>query len=223
MNKADPEGVNEWDTVRDMGKVWAALPAFGAHNTLLLDNEARKFRDAPRNGIVVPEFGPAEVRSRAAHTLDALKGYLLQLAEAAPPDVRAYLAARPFGAAAPQQPKAAPSLADALEALSLRPDTNVRRTTASSSVDAAPPAPAPPSLADVPRGTALHFVCLDAGRVTLRSGAAQDVSVVLDTNAAAAAVPRIEAKMDFHRLLADAKEARTALEVSVRGVRVASE
>lgn len=44
--------------------MWKELPGFGPSATLLLDNEARKFKDCPRNGIVVPEFGPAEVRSK---------------------------------------------------------------------------------------------------------------------------------------------------------------
>ncbi len=53
-------------------QVWEALPGFGPENTLLLDNEARKFKDTPRNGVVVPEFGPAEVRSRKSDTLKEL-------------------------------------------------------------------------------------------------------------------------------------------------------
>jgi hypothetical protein len=227
MNKADEEGVNEWDTVRDMAKVWSALPAFNAKNTLLLDNEARKFRDAPRNGIVVPEFGPHEARSRTQHTLDGMCAYLLELAAAAPPDVRVYLEQHPFGRPAPPTPKpptpkpsppkptaparAAAPLDAALAALSLGGGNAAQKTV----VDA-PTTPTTPKLADVPRGTALHFVCLDAGRVTLRN-AAHDVSVVGDT---AAPLPRLEAKMDFHRLLVDAEEAGALLEVTVKGVRL---
>jgi hypothetical protein len=216
MNKADEAGVNEWDTVRDMAKVWSALPAFNAKNTLLLDNEARKFRDAPRNGIVVPEFGPHEARSRTQHTLDGMCAYLLELAAAAPPDVRVYLEQHPFGRAAPPTPtpavpaRAAAPLDAALAALSLGGGNAAQKTVAD-----APTTPTP-KLADVPRGTALHFVCLDAGRVTLRN-AAHDVSVVGDT---AAPLPRLEAKMDFHRLLVDAEEAGALLEVTVKGVRL---
>lgn len=43
-------------------QVWKRLPAHGPKTTILLDNEARKFRDEPRNGVVVPEFGPTEAR-----------------------------------------------------------------------------------------------------------------------------------------------------------------
>ncbi len=34
-------------------QVWRALPAFGPTNTILLDNESRKFKETPDNGIVV--------------------------------------------------------------------------------------------------------------------------------------------------------------------------
>jgi hypothetical protein len=95
MNKVDPEAVNEWDTVRDMTKVWNRLPGYGPEKTVLLDNEARKFIDAPRNGIVVPEFGATEARTRKEGTLKALQAYLLRLAEDSPKDVRDYLAANP--------------------------------------------------------------------------------------------------------------------------------
>lgn len=44
---------------------------------MLLDNEARKFIETPRNGIVVPEYGPAEVRTKKAGTLDGLLRYLV--------------------------------------------------------------------------------------------------------------------------------------------------
>eukprot|EP00967_Tisochrysis_lutea_P039412 scaffold47254_cov21-Tisochrysis_lutea.AAC.1 len=80
MNKPDPNGKDPWDTVRDMSKVgsvmhrvcinaasvekigrpeedyasqvWKKLPDFGPKNTLLLDNEARKFAGDAANGIV---------------------------------------------------------------------------------------------------------------------------------------------------------------------------
>ena len=69
MNKMDPDGEEEWDTIRDMTKIWRAMPEFNASSTILLDNEARKFKETPRNGIVVPEFGPAEVQTRRSGTL----------------------------------------------------------------------------------------------------------------------------------------------------------
>lgn len=75
--------MNEWDTIRDMSKVWAEekKKGFSKKNTVLLDNESRKFQDTPRNGIVVPEYGEAEVRSRSAHTLDTLLKYFLRMAD----------------------------------------------------------------------------------------------------------------------------------------------
>jgi len=36
-----------------MDQVWGLLPEFGPENTLLLDNEARKFGKYSENGIVV--------------------------------------------------------------------------------------------------------------------------------------------------------------------------
>jgi len=80
-NKPDPNAEKEWDTIRDMDKIWSLDKNFGPKNTILLDNESRKFQDFPRNGIVVPEFGEAEVRSRSSHTLDTLRKYLLRMSE----------------------------------------------------------------------------------------------------------------------------------------------
>jgi hypothetical protein len=93
MNKPDPAGAEEWDTVRDVQKVWRHLgPAdYGPENTILLDNEARKFQETPRNGIVVPEFGPREVRKRDRTTMNSLLEYLLDLGAEQPKDVREYM------------------------------------------------------------------------------------------------------------------------------------
>ena len=91
MNKTDPNGVNEWDTVRDMEKVWETLPGYGPDNTLLLDNEARKFHETPRNGIVVPEYGPAKVKTRKKDTMTRLLKYLLKMQAESPWDVREYI------------------------------------------------------------------------------------------------------------------------------------
>jgi hypothetical protein len=104
MNKPDPNGQDEWDTIRDMKKVWTKMPAFGPSNTLLLDNEARKFCETPRNGIVVAEYGAEEARARVTTTLQELQTYLLSLASASPADVRLYLEATPFGRTVPKQP-----------------------------------------------------------------------------------------------------------------------
>jgi hypothetical protein len=200
MNKPDPEGENEWDTVRDMAKVWRALPAYDARSTILVDNEARKFSDAPRNGIVLSEFGPADVRSRRQHTLAALQRYLEALAAAAPADVRTYLAAHPFcdGAApapVPQQRAAAPAgLEQTLSALS------IRRSGAGAGVS-------------VPAGTTLLFRSVEDSVLKLHNWE-HDVCVSCDVTKP---LPRIEAKMDFHRLVRDATECGAVLDISVRG------
>lgn len=52
---------DDTDSINLCHKVWKFLNWHGPTSTILLDNEARKFRDEPRNGIVVPEYGPAEV------------------------------------------------------------------------------------------------------------------------------------------------------------------
>ncbi|KAL6764191.1 hypothetical protein V8C86DRAFT_2477368 [Haematococcus lacustris] len=96
MNKADPHGKEEWDTIRDMDKVWRVFSKYDARNTILLDNEARKFCEHPDNGIVVPEFGPAEVQRRVSNTLSGVQAYLLELGRAAPADVRKYMRAHPY-------------------------------------------------------------------------------------------------------------------------------
>jgi len=92
MDKPDPE----WDTICDMDKVWKELPGFGPERTLLLDNDTRKFRDAPRNGILVPEYGPRQIQQEDHTTLDDLLAYLLRIADEQPDDVRDYLEAHPF-------------------------------------------------------------------------------------------------------------------------------
>eukprot|EP01113_Clastostelium_recurvatum_P031231 TRINITY_DN3880_c0_g1_i1.p1 TRINITY_DN3880_c0_g1~~TRINITY_DN3880_c0_g1_i1.p1 ORF type:complete len:263 (-),score=48.66 TRINITY_DN3880_c0_g1_i1:105-788(-) len=80
FNKPDPHAANEWDTVRDMQRIWKDTQEFGPRNTILLDNESRKFQDTPRNGLVVPEFGVDEVRARTKTTLDTLLAYLTAMA-----------------------------------------------------------------------------------------------------------------------------------------------
>lgn len=101
-NSKDEHGENDWDTIRDLKKVWAKMDnAFDYTNTLVLDNEARKFRNTPDNGIVVPEFGVKEVKARDTSTLSELQEYLLEMGKAtkidASFDVREYLKSRPFG------------------------------------------------------------------------------------------------------------------------------
>jgi len=64
-NKADKEeGVESWDTMRDLAKIWSTEGkvgyGFGPHNTIMVDDSARKMRHAPRNLVQVPEFKHAE-------------------------------------------------------------------------------------------------------------------------------------------------------------------
>jgi len=101
FNKADPNAVNEWDTVRDLKKIWASVAGFDETNTILMDNEARKFSDTPLNGIVVPEYGAAEVKAKRSNTLQTLQRYLLSMKEdprfGTPSfDVRQYMKEFPF-------------------------------------------------------------------------------------------------------------------------------
>jgi hypothetical protein len=64
-NKADrEEGTESWDTMRDLTKIWTTEGkvgyGFGPHNTIMVDDSARKMRHAPRNLVQVPEFKHAE-------------------------------------------------------------------------------------------------------------------------------------------------------------------
>lgn len=52
-----------------MPQVWAHFPAHGSNTTILIDNEARKFTDAPANGLLVRVAGCVDRR----HILLAVK------------------------------------------------------------------------------------------------------------------------------------------------------
>ena len=59
-NARDPDGEDEWDTKRDLQKIWTVSKVkdagFDATNTILVDAERRKVRDWTKNSIVVKEF-----------------------------------------------------------------------------------------------------------------------------------------------------------------------
>ena len=81
-NKADgDEGTNDWDTMRDLAKIWRTPGkvgfGFGPHNTVMVDDSARKMRHAPRNLVAVPEFKHAEHMRDG--TMDALHAHLASL------------------------------------------------------------------------------------------------------------------------------------------------
>ena len=118
-NRPDPHGVAEYDTIRNMDAVWARFPAFSARNTVLVDNEARKFEAAPRCGIVIPEMGPSDFKAElllcrpppavnggaaamavagggGGGALSDLLTYLSGMADKAPSDVQDWMETHPF-------------------------------------------------------------------------------------------------------------------------------
>eukprot|EP00729_Bicosta_minor_P018779 gene18779-11104_t len=64
--KADPEGEEVWDTMRDLHKVWAnEAEEYGNHfdgsNTLMLDDTMRKMREHPDNVVLVPTLDTSTI------------------------------------------------------------------------------------------------------------------------------------------------------------------
>ncbi|KAJ1621053.1 hypothetical protein T492DRAFT_1073254 [Pavlovales sp. CCMP2436] len=200
MNKVDPDAVNDWDTVRDMEKVWRLLTGYGPERTVLLDNEARKFGDTPRNGIVVPEFGASEARTHKEGTLKALQNYLLRLAEDSPADVRDYLAQHPPSAGRGPGVSSAHDLAHppAADSHARGPadDSGVSSTLAAMASLKIQSAPAPAPGADsIPPGTSLFFVCTEDDRFTM-----SNPNAGITVRGKQPSSVRIQAKMDFHLL-----------------------
>jgi len=103
-NKPDPNGKESWDTIRDMDRIFSSSSSkdneFGLQNTILLDNETRKFQDAPENGILVGEYGLRQVQKKQKGSLGPLADYLLDLGKAfasdSSMDVRKYMAENPL-------------------------------------------------------------------------------------------------------------------------------
>lgn len=107
-NRADSEGAQDWDTMRDLDRIWqtGGKSGFGfdAASTVMVDDTVRKMRHMPGNLVLVPEF------KDAAHAKDlsmpALTAYLLNLlntfeaataaASGGGADVRDLLADKPF-------------------------------------------------------------------------------------------------------------------------------
>ncbi|CAM9392793.1 unnamed protein product [Discosporangium mesarthrocarpum] len=69
FNVPDPAGINSWDTIRDMEKVWAAVgrvgEGFGPQDTLMVDDSPRKLRHMPGNTLIVPNFNEVSVEKEA--------------------------------------------------------------------------------------------------------------------------------------------------------------
>ena len=100
-HKKDPEGVESWDTVRDVEKIFLEENGiFGFHNTVLLDNETRKIRDFIDNGILVGEYGLEEATNDQQGSLLPIQEYLLKMAAAYRKDgfkdVRQWMNETPF-------------------------------------------------------------------------------------------------------------------------------
>jgi len=100
-NKKDPDPVKEWDTVRDMTKIWKPSSQFNSKNTILVDNESRKVQDCPENAIIVSQYEAADVENQVAGSLDGLEIYLERMAKSEEFqrdefDVKKYLALNRF-------------------------------------------------------------------------------------------------------------------------------
>lgn len=65
FNKLDPKGKEDWDTIRDLNRVWAhpivASHGFDASNTLLIECEPRKAREWKANTISPTEYTKKDV------------------------------------------------------------------------------------------------------------------------------------------------------------------
>lgn len=92
MSKPDPAG-GEFDTIRDMDKIWNELVGFGPKRTVLLDNERGKFEKGSV-GIVVPEFEETEVLAAEEGSLDEIQRLLEDIALICPDDVGDYFRER---------------------------------------------------------------------------------------------------------------------------------
>ncbi|CAM9279330.1 unnamed protein product [Choristocarpus tenellus] len=118
FNVRDPMGKNEWDTMRDLDRVWSESgrvgSGFGPEDTLMVDDSPQKLRHMPDNALIVPEYNEAriylETHSRdgerdggdgAASMADLqclyhVKDYLSRLLDECEGDVRVYTVERPL-------------------------------------------------------------------------------------------------------------------------------
>lgn len=93
-NKPSPSPKREWDTVRDMSKI-LKVSGYTDKSFIVLDNESHKVQEMLGNAIIVPEFGPRQVRDGVCD-LTGLRDYLINLAVTKPNDVKEYLAVFPW-------------------------------------------------------------------------------------------------------------------------------
>mmetsp|Transcript_67105 Transcript_67105/g.212360 ORF Transcript_67105/g.212360 Transcript_67105/m.212360 type:complete len:305 (+) Transcript_67105:419-1333(+) len=65
----DPEGENEWDTMRDLNRIWCSglVPGFDESNTLLIEAEERKARDWAHVCISPSEYDERAVVDTLSH------------------------------------------------------------------------------------------------------------------------------------------------------------
>lgn len=64
-NTPDPTGVHNWDTMRDLGKIWTTRGKIGfgfdESNTIMVDDSPRKMRSFSGNAVIVPEYGERDI------------------------------------------------------------------------------------------------------------------------------------------------------------------
>jgi len=125
-NKKDPDPVKEWDTVRDMTKIWKPSSQFNSKNTILVDNESRKVQDCPENAIIVSQYEAADVENQVAGSLDGLEIYLERMAKSEEFqrdefDVKKYLALNRFQSFQKQEEDVVISKLEALEIVKKTP------------------------------------------------------------------------------------------------------
>jgi len=64
-NAYDPEGDNEWDTKRDLQKIWDTEKCkamnFNETNTVMVDSTFRKVRDFKNNSFILPQYTEEDV------------------------------------------------------------------------------------------------------------------------------------------------------------------
>lgn len=188
-NKPDPKGENHWDTIRDMKKIYKYLDGFDEKNTILVDNEARKLRETPRNGIIVDEMSAEDARTAEKRPLLALQEYLEKLAKDSPTDVREYMKKHPFTGVCSEDAgnTKLENVIEDLQSLSVEADTKKATT--------------PKSLKELPAGSTVHLKCIDGLWAVMKFAGEKriDFKVKLQEGV------RIETKMDVHRLIRNAK------------------
>ncbi len=100
FNVWDPMGENDYDTMRDLEKVWSTGSRVGsnytADTTILIDNTFRKVRFYPDNAILVREYTEQDVRNGEDRDLIDLSTFLLNMLDACGYSVPSFLQAHPF-------------------------------------------------------------------------------------------------------------------------------